>query len=82
MKSSPAARLLMAGVVCYQKYLSPLKLGPTCRFQPSCSAYTREAIQLHGAVKGACLAAARLAKCGPWHPGGIDPVPLPTPKEP
>lgn len=59
----------------YQKYLSPLKMGTTCRFEPTCSAYALEAISVHGAAKGLIMALARLFKCGPWHPGGIDPVP-------
>ncbi|MDK6259539.1 MULTISPECIES: membrane protein insertion efficiency factor YidD [Corynebacterium] len=79
---SAATRAVAASIRFYQKYISPLKMVATCRFQPSCSAYALEAVQTHGAVKGTALALARLAKCGPWHPGGIDPVPPPTPKEP
>ncbi|AIJ34532.1 preprotein translocase subunit [Corynebacterium imitans] len=70
-----AASALVKLVRLYQKYLSPLKLGGTCRFLPVCSAYALEAVARHGAVKGTWLAAARVAKCGPWHPGGYDPVP-------
>lgn len=69
-----AAKPLVAAVRFYQKALSPLKLGSTCRFEPTCSAYALEALSVHGAVKGTALAVARLAKCGPWHPGGFDPV--------
>lgn len=47
----------------------------TCRFEPTCSAYALEAISIHGAFKGTGMALARLCKCGPWHPGGFDPVP-------
>jgi putative membrane protein insertion efficiency factor len=54
--------------------ISPL-LGQTCRFYPTCSNYAMEAIREHGALKGAMLAAVRLGKCHPWHPGGHDPVP-------
>lgn len=69
------ARMLIAAVRGYQMYLSPLKMGSTCRFEPTCSAYALQAVQLHGAFRGVALALARLAKCGPWHPGGYDPVP-------
>lgn len=58
----------------YQLAISPL-LGQSCRFYPSCSNYAMEAIREHGALKGAMLAAVRLGKCHPWHPGGNDPVP-------
>ena len=71
----PAAAALVKLVRLYQKYVSPLKLGGTCRFLPVCSAYALEAVARHGALKGTLLAAARVAKCGPWHPGGYDPVP-------
>ena len=50
-------------------------LGGHCRFQPSCSAYALEALRQHGAVRGGWLAATRVAKCHPLHPGGLDPVP-------
>lgn len=72
---SPAARGLAAAVLFYQKYISPLKMGSTCRFEPTCSAYALDAVRGHGAVKGTVMAMARLSKCGPWHPGGYDPVP-------
>ena len=49
--------------------------GGRCRFTPSCSVYAREAISAHGPLRGARLAVRRLAKCGPWHEGGHDPVP-------
>ncbi len=57
----------------YQKYLSPLK-GPTCRFYPSCSQYTLEAIEAYGVLKGCFLGGKRILKCHPWHVGGYDPV--------
>ena len=58
----------------YQWCISPL-LGQNCRFYPSCSHYALEAVREHGALKGAMLAVLRLAKCHPWHAGGLDPVP-------
>lgn len=57
----------------YQKYISPLK-GPTCRFYPSCSQYTYEAIDRYGVFKGSLIAVKRILKCHPFHPGGYDPV--------
>ncbi len=61
----------------YRYLVSPL-LGPNCRFYPSCSCYAEEAIVLHGSMKGSYLAARRLLRCHPWHPGGYDPVPSAT----
>lgn len=69
------SRALFDAVRFYQKYLSPLKMGSTCRFDPTCSAYALGAFSRHGAVKGLVLTVVRLAKCGPWYPGGYDPVP-------
>jgi putative membrane protein insertion efficiency factor len=63
----------------YQLILSPL-LPPACRFAPSCSAYAVEAIEKHGVLRGGILAAKRLGRCHPFHPGGFDPVPDPTRK--
>lgn len=66
--------LLLLLVRAYQLGISPF-LAPRCRFYPSCSAYAAEAVRLHGAARGSLLAARRLCKCHPWHPGGVDPVP-------
>ncbi|MFC5302071.1 membrane protein insertion efficiency factor YidD [Azospira restricta] len=67
-------KLLLLLIRFYQLAISPL-LGRRCRFFPSCSEYTAEAIQKHGVWKGARLGAKRIARCHPWHPGGYDPVP-------
>ncbi|RZI44480.1 membrane protein insertion efficiency factor YidD [Herbaspirillum sp. HC18] len=66
--------LLLLLLRAYQLGISPF-LGQNCRFYPSCSTYATEAIQEHGALRGGLLAAKRLCKCHPWHPGGLDPVP-------
>jgi len=71
---SPAAKLLCALVRAYRLALSPL-LPPSCRFEPSCSAYALEALSRHGALRGSWLAARRVARCHPFHPGGVDAVP-------
>ena len=66
--------LLLLLLRAYQLGISPF-LGQNCRFYPSCSSYAAEAIREHGAARGSLLAAKRLCKCHPWHPGGLDPVP-------
>jgi uncharacterized protein len=73
VNASPA-RLLLAAVRFYQRAVSPL-FPPRCRFEPSCSAYAVEALEVHGAGRGSWLTIRRLAKCAPWHPGGVDLVP-------
>ena len=67
-------RVLMTAVSGYRRLVSPL-VPPRCRFEPSCSAYALEALQVHGAARGLWLAVARIARCHPFHPGGYDPVP-------
>ncbi len=57
----------------YQKYISPLS-SPSCRFYPSCSHYSAEAIEKHGLIRGGWMATKRISKCHPFHPGGFDPV--------
>lgn len=60
----------------YQFVLSPW-LGGRCRFYPSCSAYAIEALETHGCLKGSGMGLARLLRCHPFHPGGVDLVPAP-----
>ena len=66
--------LALATLSAYKRLLSPL-LPAACRFAPTCSEYAREAIEKHGLLRGGTLAVRRLCRCGPWHPGGYDPVP-------
>lgn len=67
------AAVLAALLVVYRRVVSPL-LGPRCRFHPTCSAYALDALRAHGLLRGVAMTLVRLAKCGPWHPGGLDPV--------
>jgi putative membrane protein insertion efficiency factor len=78
------ARTLLALVWVYQKTVSPALpavFGPACacRFHPTCSHYAAAAVRTHGALRGVWLAARRLLRCTPLHPGGLDPVPAPRP---
>jgi putative membrane protein insertion efficiency factor len=66
--------VLIALVKGYRLLLSPW-LGSSCRFTPTCSAYSLEALQQHGAAAGSYLTLARLVRCHPWCEGGHDPVP-------
>ncbi len=65
---------LIALVKIYRFAISPL-FPPRCRFYPTCSAYTLEALKKHGPFKGLGLSVKRILKCHPFHPGGHDPVP-------
>jgi len=67
-------RVLVWLVKAYRYAVSPM-LGPSCRFEPSCSCYAVEALERHGAAHGTWLAVKRVSRCHPWHPGGYDPVP-------
>ena len=66
--------LLAAPVRIYQWTVRPL-IGSNCRFHPSCSDYTLEALATHGAWRGSVLAVRRILRCNPWVAGGYDPVP-------
>ncbi len=67
-------KLAIGVIIFYQKIISPLK-PPTCRFYPTCSHYTKDAIVKYGASKGLKLSYKRIMKCHPFHPGGYDPLP-------
>jgi putative membrane protein insertion efficiency factor len=67
-------KAVMLAISAYRRIISPA-LPQACRFHPSCSAYAHEAVEKHGAAKGLLLAAKRVLKCHPYHPGGYDPVP-------
>jgi uncharacterized protein len=71
-RSSAAALVFLIRL--YRHMVSPLR-PPTCRFVPTCSQYAADALTEYGLMRGSWLAAARLAKCGPWHRGGWDPIP-------
>jgi putative membrane protein insertion efficiency factor len=66
------SKILIWLVRFYQVCLSPL-LGPTCRFQPTCSAYLIQAVEKYGAIRGSFRGMIRICKCHPFHPGGFDP---------
>ena len=72
-------RALVTLVLAYRLLFKPW-LGNACRFEPSCSAYTLEALQRHGAVAGTALGMGRLLRCHPWCQGGHDPVPQRAPR--
>jgi putative membrane protein insertion efficiency factor len=66
--------ILIQSIRGYRTFISPL-FPPTCRFQPTCSQYAIEAIERFGTIEGSYLAAKRILRCHPFHPGGYDPVP-------
>lgn len=70
---SPLARLVLAPVRLYRRFVSPA-IPDRCRYHPTCSTYAVEAIERHGALRGAVLATWRLLRCNPWSLGGYDPV--------
>ena len=67
-------RILIGLIAAYRYAISPW-LGNRCRYLPSCSEYTQEAIERYGALRGSWLGVKRIARCHPFHPGGLDPVP-------
>ena len=69
-------KILIMGIRGYQKYLSPLKRQPCCRFRPTCSAYALEAFQKRGFFVGLILTVGRIFRCQPFCAGGYDPVPV------
>lgn len=75
LRPAEGLRRVLVGIIkIYQRLISPL-FPPVCRFYPSCSDYAVEALKLHGVGRGLAMAARRLLRCHPWHPGGFDPVP-------
>ena len=69
-----ATNAILAMLRFYRLRISPL-FPPRCRFRPTCSEYAMEAFGRYGLRRGFTLSLRRIAKCGPWHPGGYDPVP-------
>jgi putative membrane protein insertion efficiency factor len=67
-------QILIAVINFYRKVISPI-LGPRCRYWPSCSKYTLEAVQKYGAAKGTWLGLKRICRCHPWGGHGYDPLP-------
>lgn len=68
-------KILLIGLVRFYQYaISPL-VGRRCRYFPTCSEYTLDAVKKYGAAKGGWMGAKRICRCHPWHPGGYDPVP-------
>ena len=68
-------KLLMGVVGIYRSWISPLT-PPSCRFNPTCSAYAMESLERHGALRGSWLSVRRILRCHPWGGSGYDPVPL------
>ncbi|MCD6576761.1 MAG: membrane protein insertion efficiency factor YidD [Anaerolineaceae bacterium] len=66
---------ILALIRLYQKIISPALPGNTCRFYPTCSHYSYQAVYKYGAIKGSFMAIYRILRCNPFNPGGYDPVP-------
>ncbi len=67
-------KAVIAALTVYQRFLSPLS-PPSCRFYPTCSQYSIEAIKCYGLWKGALMSLVRVLRCNPFNPGGYDPLP-------
>lgn len=67
-------KIFIALIGVYRTVISPM-LGPSCRYYPTCSAYSQEAIERFGLLRGMWLSIKRIGRCHPWHEGGVDPVP-------
>ena len=78
---SPATTVAVEAIRWYQRAISPL-LGPACRYEPTCSRYTLQAVERFGVLRGTWLGARRLLRCQPWSAGGYDPVPEPASPRP
>ncbi|NLI56396.1 membrane protein insertion efficiency factor YidD [bacterium] len=67
-------KLILISIKFYQKFISPI-FPPSCRYTPTCSQYTLEAVEKYGPIKGLFLGFKRILRCNPFFPGGEDPVP-------
>ena len=74
MQLAIGQRILLTLIRVYQQLLSPL-MGSNCRYYPTCSQYTYDAIAKYGVAKGGWMGLRRIGRCHPWHAGGFDPVP-------
>jgi len=66
-------KILICIIEFYQRKISPM-FPPSCRFYPTCSQYSKQAIEKYGSIKGLYLSIRRILKCNPLHPGGYDPL--------
>ena len=71
---SPLVRAAVRLIEVYRHMISPFRPA-SCRFTPTCSQYAVDALAEYGLLRGGWMTVARLARCGPWHPGGWDPIP-------